>query len=99
MIGTSVVEIVTLYKVEIEGRGGDSSREEYFETPEAAILASAVDGKNLEPTREDVLKLSDGTFILMPVFVHISQPPSKEQVAKLIGNLPPALKMLVSQKK
>jgi hypothetical protein len=94
-IGTSVVAIVTLYKVEIEGRGGDNAHEEYFETRKSAVLASAVDGQNREPTPEDVLKMSDGTHIRMPGRIHISEPPSEEQVAKLMESLTPAMRLLL----
>lgn len=80
--GTTVVKEVTIYGVEIEGRGGDSVGTEYFLSGPDAILASAIDGRNLSPQPVKVLKFSDGTYGVVNSF-RISEPPSEEQVEVL----------------
>lgn len=97
-VGTSVVAEVTLYRVDIQGRGGDSVHDEYFETKEDAIMASAVDGQNHLPARENVLKLSEGTLIKMPVCVHVSAPPTPAEMEDLKSRFTPAQKILFGMK-
>lgn len=74
---------VTLFKVQIEGRGGDSVHDEYFETRGAAILASAIDGGNHEPEEVIALKFPDGSIMKLGEFIHITHPPHGRDVAKL----------------
>jgi hypothetical protein len=76
------VEEVTLYKVKIE------HMDEYFETPEAAIQASAMDGQNLIPTPVEAFKLSDGRFFLKPRLVGIHSAPNPEEFAEFFLALP-----------
>ena len=92
-------EEVTLFKVEIEGRGGDSVHSAFFKTQEDAILASALDGQNLVPTEVNALKLQDGTYVEIPMPIHVSHPPSETEVASLMENLTPAQKLLFTRKK
>ena len=94
-IGTSVVGEITMFRVTIEGRGGDSVHDEWFETADAAVLASAIDGGNDAAHPEVVLRLSDGTHILPPRTIHISTPPTIGAVAKLLDNLSPATRALL----
>jgi len=98
-IGATIVKVVTLYKVEIQGRGGDSIHDEYFETQEGAIFASAVDGRNQMPTPERFLKLSNGVLIEFPQAVQVSNPPSDEQIEKLAEKLPTFAKLLLDRKR
>ena len=86
-----------LYQVRIEGRGGDSAHDEHFETRDAAILASAVDGKNRIPTPVEVDKLSDGSYVTMK-YISVYSAPTEEQTAKLLENLTPAQKILLNRK-
>ncbi len=97
--GMRVEASALLFKVEIEGRGGDSVHDTYYETEEAAILASAIDGQNRTPTKTLAFKLSDGTYILRPQYIHVSDPPSEAEVAKLMEKLTPAQKLLFAKKK
>lgn len=100
-VGTSVVAEVILFVIEIEGRGGDSVYEEFYETSDDAILASAIDGRNNKPKETLALKLSDGTYILPPRFIRVSNKPSDEQIkslkAKLLAGLTPAQELLVKK--
>ncbi len=88
----------TLYKVEIEGRGGDSVRDCYFVTHEDAVFASALDGQNRIPTELPALLLSDGTYVHVPKVIHISLAPSQTDIEKLKEKLTPALKLLLGVK-
>lgn len=99
LIGLSFVGEVTLFKVEIEGRGGDSVHDEYFETEQGAIIASAVDGQNLTPKPVRVFKLSDGTYVDRPRVICVSTPPDKKQLDKLLEGMTPAQKLLLRRKK
>jgi len=98
-IGLTIVEEVTAYEVEIEGRGGDSVHDEVYETKEGAILASAIDGKNNRPVPVSLLKLSDGSFIELPLHVAVRSEPSEEETTKLLDKLPPAVKLLLKRKR
>lgn len=81
-IGISVVEEVTLYKVEIEGRGGDNVRTVTYHTNEAAVMASAIDGKNRTPRGFRALKFSDGSYGNVQLY-RIDPGPTPEEIAKL----------------
>lgn len=87
---------VTLHMVNIEGRGGDSAHDEYFLSNKAAVVASAVDGKNQEPTMVSAWQLTDGRFVI-PRFVGISKPPSPKQTAKLLVGLSPAQRLVLAR--
>ena len=94
-VGTSVVEEVTVYKIQIDGRGGDSIDDEYYLEMGDAILAGAVDGTNHPIRTETILKLSDGTYIGQPRGIRISLRPSKEDVARAVAKLPQGTQALV----
>ncbi|HCC05855.1 TPA: hypothetical protein DEP94_00600 [Candidatus Nomurabacteria bacterium] len=98
--GTSVVEEVTLYSVEIEGRGGNSVRNEYFLSNQDALLASAIDGCNHTPIPVRALKFSDDTYGIVSEF-RISIPPGEEQIAafkkRVLEGLTPMQKFMLSQ--
>ena len=94
-------EEVILYMVWLEGRGGDSGFNAYFETEEAAIFASALDGQNLTPKPVDVLKLSDGSYVQVPMHIRVQSAPSEEKISKLgipEQQLTPAQRLLLARK-
>ena len=74
---------VNVFKVQIDGRGGDSVHDEYFETRGAAILASAIDGGNREPEEVLGLKFEDGSYMRLGEFFRTTPPPHGNEVAKL----------------
>jgi ATP-dependent Clp protease ATP-binding subunit ClpA len=92
--GLTILGERDVHVVEIEGRGGDSARDEYFDNEEDAILASAVDGQNRKPRIERVVQLSNRDLIEMPKFIRISKPPTVAQITRLEGTLTPAQRIL-----
>jgi len=85
----SIMGEITLFRVQVEGTGVESVQDEYFETHDAAVLASAITGTINVPRPVSVLMLSDGTFIKKPVFIKVSPAPSEAEVAKLLERLSP----------
>ena len=96
-LGISVVRERVLFRVEIEGRGGDSVCDEYFENEDDAVLASAIDNQNHTPVQETVLEMSDGSIIKMPQVIHISRPPNAEELAELARTITPAQRILMKR--
>jgi hypothetical protein len=90
--GATFIGMTTIYRVQIEGRGGDSAYDAYFETEEQALLASAIDGPGRKPTPVLVLKFSDGTLMFHGI-VTLSRPPKDEEVAKILESLSPGQKV------
>ena len=98
-IGTVLEAMVMLHVVEIEGRGGDSVRNEYFAGAEDAIFASAIHGQNRTPSMVTAMKFSDGTLMIEYRAVSISPRPPESEIAKLTEKLTPAQKILLGKSK
>jgi len=84
--GTTFLGMKTVFEVTIEGRGGDSVRDEYFATSDEATLASAVDGGNKTPMQAQVMEFSDGSLI-SPHYIRLTDGPSEEEKEKLLAKL------------
>ena len=89
---------ITLYRVQIDGRGGDSIHYEYFETEKDAELASAIDGGYHNTRAVSVMKLSNGRHMEMPQYIDISPPPGRGAKKKLLGELPRAQKVWLARR-
>jgi hypothetical protein len=91
--------LVTLFAVQISGRGGDDENEEYFMTEKDAILASALDGKDRTPRMVAMVPLSDGHFMFQPAIVTVSPTPDHERVevwkAQRAARLTPAERLFL----
>jgi len=84
--GTTFVGKAYLYRVPIEGRGGDSEHFSYYKAFDDAVIASALDGKNERPTTISVLEFSDGTFICEPTCIKPNLPPNRDEALKALTN-------------
>lgn len=98
-IGTSVIERVEVYSIQIEDEEG-GSYVKYFETEDNALLRSILDGCEKKPKIEVVLKLSDGHYIHEPRYIAISKAPDKKEIDDFISKrLPPALISFIKKNK
>ena len=90
-----------LYRVEIQGRGGDDVHDEYFKEKKDAVLASAIDGGNKTPYVEIVFELSDGRYMKKPEYVRVSRPPSRKEMKalreQLTEGLTPAQRIIMGK--
>ncbi len=95
-MGVTVDAELTLYRVQIEGRGGDSIRDEYFDTDKGATFAAAMDGhQDQNPLPVRAYRLSDGSLILDPQRIQISIAPTQATVKRKLTEFSPRLKKLL----
>lgn len=87
-----------IYRVTIDGRGGDSVHDEYFVDRDDAIFASALDDNNRTPEPVIVFKFSDDTLILPGKEIHLCQGPTTEERRKVLKNLTPAQRILFERR-
>lgn len=96
--GVSFVREVVVHRVKIVGRGGDSVHDEYFVDRDTAVLATAVDGRNVQPEAVTAYQFSDGTLTLPPRTVILSEGPTEEVKVKLLNDLTPAQRILLGRR-
>ena len=90
-IGLTIVGTTTVYRVQIDGRGGDSEHDEEFATQKEAEGASLVDGSAHKVQAVEVYKMSDGSLMSGCHEVRLSKGPSKEELEEAANKLAPGL--------
>jgi hypothetical protein len=91
--------MVKVWAVTIDGRGGDSVREEYFETKKDGVIASFRDKCNRTPEEIEVMKFSDGSLVKYMEIIHTETMPklTDQERDSFRENLLPIQKMILEE--